>query len=149
MPCLCYTQAKATTQAHRARRTNPIFTQLYVAARCIVGKTMRVRVPPPCTSFQPNCLYTLSFALCLRVLCTSARVSRIPGTCGRWVPHTHHIQHHSYTSPVCACLLCACVCGVKLVWKHTPSTLQPRKRPQQGAGVQCQLHICVESAAPN
>lgn len=30
MPRLCYTQAKATTHAYRARRTIPLFTQLYV-----------------------------------------------------------------------------------------------------------------------
>lgn len=73
-----------------------------------------VRVSPPRTSFQPYCLCTLSFASCLRVLCTYCSHVPYPGTCKWWVPPTTTFNS---THPQMMCVVAAymCVC----TWRQT------------------------------
>lgn len=80
MPRLCYTQAKATPHAYRARRTIPLFTQLYAASPSIYASMRKHACVYLCVcchyglvpSLFTACIPVSSvFSLCLRVLCTS------------------------------------------------------------------------------
>lgn len=136
------TQAKATPQAHRARRTIPLFTQLYVAA-C----TQRAHVPPLRTSPQSflTACTPVSCAVPARVVYFC--VCRLRA-CRVGVPPTPSVFTHtplSYDACVCGA---AASCVASNLFDITPLAHQTAARTHP-KGVHCQSAALGFPYVPN
>lgn len=127
MPRLCNTQAKATPHAYRARRTIPLFTQLYVARAhtlkwCVCAchhyglvPSLRLPVLSPYVSLS-RCACACCVLLLLRrthtpVCAASRRGSAIP-------PPTTVCAHTGF--PVCGVSVRVCVWLASNLFDNTP-----------------------------
>lgn len=124
MPRLCNTQAKATPHAYRARRTIPLFTQLYVARAhtlkwCVCAchhyglvPSLRLPVLSPYVSLS-RCACACCVLLLLRrththlcVLCAALR-------------ECHTAAHHSVCPHGISRVWCVCACVYACGWLQT------------------------------